>query len=126
MSLSVRGQSDQSIKRQSFEIMGPDSDKRETIIVPHDGKKLRLREARLYGGEAENSNSAELYFGTGDTLAADPSKAVADAKASGQGWGDTRGLADGVSKDGGPGEVLSIRQTQVTAKTYAIIEWEEV
>ena len=48
----------------------------ETLVTPSKGKRLRLLRLRVIQEVADGRRLYEVYFGPGDTIAADPSKAV--------------------------------------------------
>ena len=52
------------------------SNLRETLATPNKGKRLRIVRVRALQEAADGSRLYEVYFGSGDTIAADPDKAV--------------------------------------------------
>ncbi len=49
---------------------------RDTLVTPSKGKRLRVLRVRVIQETADGRRLYEVYFGTGETIAADPSKAV--------------------------------------------------
>ena len=49
---------------------------RETIAIPGKGKRLRILRVRALQEASAGRRLYEVYFGTGDTMASDPDKAV--------------------------------------------------
>ena len=52
------------------------SNVRETLVTPSKGKRLRILRVRVIQEVADGRRLYEVYFGKGDTIAAEPSKAV--------------------------------------------------
>ena len=52
------------------------SNLRETLVTPSKGKRLRILRVRVIQETAEGRRLYEVYFGTGETMAADPARAV--------------------------------------------------
>ena len=52
------------------------SNVRETLVTPSKGKRLRILRVRVIQEAADGRRLYEVYFGTGDTIAAEPPKAV--------------------------------------------------
>ena len=49
---------------------------RETLVTSSKGKRLRILRVRVIQEAADGQRLYEVYFGTGDTIAAEPFKAV--------------------------------------------------
>ena len=52
------------------------SNVRETLVTPVKGKRLRILRVRVIQEVADGRRLYEVYFGKGDTITAEPSKAV--------------------------------------------------
>ena len=52
------------------------SNVRETLVTPRKGKRLRVLRVRVIQEVADGRRLYEVYFGTGGTISADPSKVV--------------------------------------------------
>ena len=52
------------------------SNVRETLVTPKKGKRLRVLRVRVIQEVADGRRLYEVYFGTGGTISADPSKVV--------------------------------------------------
>ena len=52
------------------------SNVRETLVTPSKGKRLRILRVRVIQEAADGRRLYEVYFGTGETIAAGPSRAV--------------------------------------------------
>ena len=52
------------------------SNYRDTLVTPNKGKRLRILRVRVIQEIANGRRLYEVYFGAGETIAADPSKAV--------------------------------------------------
>ena len=52
------------------------SNARDTLVAPSKGKRLRILRVRVIQETAAGRRLYEVYFGTGETIAAAPSKAV--------------------------------------------------
>lgn len=52
------------------------SNLRETLVSPSKGKRLRILRVRVIQETAEGRRLYEVYFGEGETMAADPARAV--------------------------------------------------
>ena len=52
------------------------SRRRQTILTPSKGYRIRLIRVKVVQPESDGSHSCELYFGTAGSLATDPSRAV--------------------------------------------------
>ena len=49
---------------------------RDTLLTPNKGKRLRILRVRVIQEIANGRRLYEVYFGNGDTIASDPSRAV--------------------------------------------------
>ena len=49
---------------------------RDTLVIPNKGKRLRILRVRVIQEIASGRRLYEVYFGTGDTIASDQSRAV--------------------------------------------------
>ena len=49
---------------------------RDTLVTPNKGKRLRILRVRVVQETADGRRLYEVYFGSGETIAADPSRAV--------------------------------------------------
>ncbi len=52
------------------------SNARDTLVTPSKGKRLRILRVRVIQETADERRLYEVYFGTGENIAAAPSKAV--------------------------------------------------
>ncbi len=52
------------------------SNARDTLVTPSKGRRLRVLRVRVIQETADGRRLYEVYFGTGETIAAAPSKAV--------------------------------------------------
>lgn len=52
------------------------SNVRETLVTPRKGKRLRILRVRVIQEVADGRRLYEVYFGSGETIAAQPARAV--------------------------------------------------
>ncbi len=52
------------------------SNERETLVIPNKGKRLRILRVRAIQEVADGRQLYEVYFGTGESIAAGPGRAV--------------------------------------------------
>ena len=103
------------------------SNARDTIVRPNKGKRVRLVRARIVQEGAAGRRHYEVYFGTGQDIAANPAKAVDTLEVPESGEASTRTFAREEGPRGLRDEVLSGRWSGVppTRAHLLIVEYTE-
>ena len=103
------------------------SDVRETLLTPNKGKRLRILRLRVIQEGADGRRLYEVYFGTGETIAADPVKAVDTLDVPETGEASTRVFPRDEGPRGQRDEPLSGRWSGVAPTTVhkIMVEYTE-
>ena len=101
--------------------------RRQTLLAPAKGYRLRLLRLRLLQTESDGRHLCEIYFGAGRSLTTDRSKAVAVLAVPDGGSAQTRIFEPGQGPRGLRGEPLSLRWRgrPPTRPHQALIEYYE-
>lgn len=94
---------------------------RQAILAPNPGRRLRLVRLTISQTSADGTHWAEVYYGTGTTIATSPGRAVEIVRVPDLSEGATRSWARGAGPAGAPNEVLSLRWTAAPATNHEII-----
>ena len=102
------------------------STRRQTLLRPSRGRRLRLINVTAHQTSPDNLHFCEVYFGTGANIATSPEKAVGFVRVSNQGEGGTRTWGRGAGPAGEKNEPLSVRWTKTLTTAHKfIIEYTE-
>lgn len=102
-------------------VAGGTTTSRKTLLVPPSGKRIRLIRITISQTASDGTHWAEVYFGTGANIEADPAKAVEVVRVSDLSEGATRSWSRGTGPVGAKGDHLSMRWTAAPATVHAII-----
>ena len=94
---------------------------RSTLLTPTNGTRLRLIRVAVHQIISDNLHFAELYFGTGTTIATNPAKAIDLVRVPDLSEGTSRSWGRGNGPLGAKNEVLSPRWTLSPATSHKII-----
>ena len=94
---------------------------RQTLVTPSTRKRLRVIRVSINQIATDALHYAELYFGTGSTIASDVTKAIDYIRVADQSEGNSRTWGRGAGPIGAKSEVLSIRWTAAPATSHKII-----
>ena len=100
---------------------------RETLLTPNKGKRLRILRVRVIQESTDGRRLYEVYFGTGETISADPAKAVDTLDVPDQGEDSTRAFPRDEGPRGQRDEPLSGRWNGVAPTTVhkIMVEYTE-
>ena len=94
---------------------------RQTLLTPSVGKRVRLIQVSVAQVGSDGVHYAELYFGTGTTIADNPTKAIGYARVPDNGEGSSRAWGRGAGPVAAKNQVLSIRWTVAPATSHKVI-----
>ena len=100
---------------------------RQTILTPSKGYRIRLVRLKVVQPASDGRHLCEVYFGTGGSLIADPSRAIDILAVPDEGSASTRAYPREQGPRGRRGEPLSFRWRGRAPKTNhkVIIEYAE-
>ena len=102
------------------------STRRRTLLRPSRGRRLRLINVSVHQTSPDNLHFCEVYFGTGQSIAAAPEKAVGYVRVPNHGEGGTRTWARGAGPHGAKNEPLSVRWLKAPTSSHKfIVEYTE-
>ena len=97
------------------------SNARQTLLAPSTGKRIRLIRVAVHQIASDGLHFAEIFFGTGVAIAANPDKAIDYVRVPDLSEGTTRSWSRGAGPVGAKNEVLSIRWTVSPNTSHKVI-----
>ena len=99
---------------------------RDTVVIPTNGKRIRIIRVRGIQEQSEGRQLYELYFGTGADITIGPEKAIDTLDIPDLGDDATRTYERGEGPRGLRNEVLSGRwKTAITTVHKIMVEYDE-